>query len=187
MQDFFYTTVLGTCLAMTQPYHRLGNLKPPERFFTKRYMLHLFAQSVVFIFFQIFALAMLMGQHWYERKHVDEDNVLTVKLTDENTVVLAVALSQYMIASIIVSVGPPFRERWHQNKALVFCLLWQAGLVLYIIFAPQDWVKKHFFCCTDLGHVGFEIGLLILILVNAAVSIFIQYVIGHNDSVEHKA
>ena len=166
---------------MTMPYHRLGASKPPERFFTKRYMTHVFAQAIVFIFFQIFALGLLTSQPWYKSKHIDEDNVLTVNLTDENTVVMAVALSQYMIASIIVSVGPPFRQRWFENKFLVICLVWQAALVLYVIFAPQDPVKKYFFCCTDLGNTNFEVTLLVLIIANAVVSMLLQFFIGHND------
>jgi cation-transporting ATPase 13A3/4/5 len=173
VQDMFYSLVLGLCIANTPPEDRLCTRLPPKRLFSVGLMVKLLLQLGIFPIFQYIALELLYQEHWFEKFDAGDDP-LTEAWAAEGAVLNVVALAQLMIASVVVTIGRPFRNPWYTNKSHLGCMALQAAYILYLMFAAENEfshvvtnypVKAHFY--------GIIIG---IIAANAAASALATHV-----------
>ncbi len=73
---------------------------------------------------------------WYTPYVTDEP--LVESMSPENTVLNAIALAQLMIASVVVTIGEPFRMPFYTNKVHMAVLMCQMGWIFYLIFGAKD-------------------------------------------------
>lgn len=138
IQDLFFTLVLALAISKTPPYDKLHKELPPQRFFTKYFIFKLFSQMICFPIFQVISIEAMKSTSWYERYEPDRDNPLQDTYAYENTVISTIGLSQIMIASIVSSIGEPFRNEWYTNRNHVICLVLQGAFVLFQLFSRAN-------------------------------------------------
>jgi hypothetical protein len=135
-------------------------------------MFKLFSQIICFIVFQIGALALLSKQNWYVPYAVDDS--FTGTYSYETTTISNVALGQLMIASIVSSIGEPFRKQWYLNWWHVVALIFQTGWLMFQLFSGDNYFTRVILEQKPLP-VDFSFTLLGYLLFNAFVSIILDY------------
>lgn len=136
VQDLFYSLFLGLSIAYTGPQDELDVKLPPQRYLSFGLLLKLFGQLTIFPLFQYFGLLLLRTQSWYSAYETDEP--LTGSISYESTTVNAIALAQLMIASVVVTIGKPFRKPWYTSQMHLACFAGQSIWLLYILFGKYD-------------------------------------------------
>jgi len=143
IQDLFFTLVLGVVISMTPPTKTLSIELPPKRFLHPYLLSKLLVQIIIFMIFQLIALAALQRQPWYTETDAVNDP-LTVTFSYEATTINNMALFQLMIASIVSTIGPPFRASWHSNPYHVGVLILQFSWVMFQVFGRPQPGQKDF-------------------------------------------
>lgn len=140
VQDLFFSLLLGLCIAHVGPQDELAVKLPPQRFLCKGLLIKLCGQMVIFPVFQYIGLLALQSQNWYTRYQTDEP--LQHSISYETTTVGAIALSQLMLASVVITIGKPFRQPWYESRAHLILMCCQGGWVLYLLFGQYNWFMK---------------------------------------------
>ena len=173
IQDLFYTLVLGLAIAFNAPSDSLHCELPPKRFFNSYFMFKLFSQVVCFIAFQIGALVLLSEQSWYVPYVTDDP--LTDTYSYEATTISNIALGQLMIASIVSTIGEPFRKPWFLNWWHVIALIFQAGWLMFQLFSGDNYVTREILEQEPLP-TDFALMLVGYLFLNAFASLILDYI-----------
>ena len=173
IQDLFFTLVLGLAIAFNAPSEGLHCELPPKRFFNSYFMFKLFSQVVCFIAFQVGALVLLNKQSWYVPYVTDDP--LEDTYSYEATTISNVALGQLMIASIVATIGEPFRKPWFRNWWHVGSLIFQTAWLMFQLFSGDNYVTLNILEQESLP-VEFSLILVGYLFLNAFVSIVLDYI-----------
>ena len=171
IQDLFFVLVLSLAISYSPPSDRLSASVPPKTFFTKHLVLKLFSQLVCFCLFQGVSLNVLSVQDWYSRFQTDDP--LTETFSYEATTVDSMALAQLMIASVVSTIGEPFRKSWNTNKMQVTALALQFAWLLYQLFGSDKVFYQDIMQLKPLP-VSFGFTLLALMFLNLLVSVVLN-------------
>jgi cation-transporting P-type ATPase 13A2 len=163
IHDLFFTLILALIISRTPPYPILGTHCPPQRFFTKYFLFKLFSQLICFPIFQLIAIRALSAQSWYTRYEPDTSDPLHETYADENSVIAFIGLVQVMIASVVSTVGPPYRMPWYTNRNHLICLVVQGVFIFGLLFASRNAFTTEFLkikpmpvkFCFLLSFIGF--------------------------------
>lgn len=136
VQDLFFSLVLGLTISNTGPYNKLDVKLPPITLFNKGLMIKLFLQLIIFPLVQYITLLILYSQDWFVPYKTDSP--LTESYATESGVLNIIALSQLMIASVVVTIGKPFRMPWYSSKEHIIVLILQSCYVLWLIFGTNS-------------------------------------------------
>jgi cation-transporting ATPase 13A2 len=133
VQDLFFSFFLGLSISRTLPSEELTPNMPPPRLFTAGLMFRLFVHLGVFPLYQFFLLCALRTQGWYT-KFDASGSPLTVSWAPECSTMQILALAQLMIASVVVTIGKPFRLPWYRNRIHLTVLTCQTGYLFFLLF-----------------------------------------------------
>ena len=95
----------------------------------------LFYFAGIFPIFQYITIQVLYQQHF---TRFETDDPLVEAYAYEGSVVNIVALAQLMIASVVSTVGEPFRKPWYQNRTHLAVMLVQSGWIFYLLFGADS-------------------------------------------------
>ena len=129
IQGLFYTTLPGIAIALTPHSERLGTELPPKRYFTPWLLTQLLPQLLIFTGVQVYALYLLSVQSFYTRYATDDP--LSSTYSYEATTLENVVLAQLMIASVVSTIGEPYRLEWYTNYAHLVILALLTGWFIY--------------------------------------------------------
>jgi cation-transporting P-type ATPase 13A2 len=136
IQDMFYSLVLGLCIADTPPSDALCKQLPPQTLFSPWILAKLLPQLGIFPAFQAITLAILKSQRWYVP--FETDDPLNESYANEGAALNIIALAQLMIASVVVTIGQPYRQAWYTNKTHIGVLLLQTAFIMYLLFGESN-------------------------------------------------
>lgn len=114
----------------------LSKRMPPERFLTRYFLLQLGVMLFLIMSFQILSLVLLILQDWYSP--VADLIAFEETYSYEASTLQIMALSQLMIASLVSSIGPPFRRPWTENRYHLTALVVQGAWLLFQLFAQKN-------------------------------------------------
>jgi cation-transporting ATPase 13A3/4/5 len=143
IQDLFFTLVLSLAISVTPPAKKLETELPPQKFFTRYFCFKLVSQLILFPVFQLIVLKALSRQDFYE-KYEPEGDILEDTYSYETSCIAHIGLVQLMLASVISTVGHPFREPWYTNKYHVGILILQGVFVCIQIFMRENAFTRDF-------------------------------------------
>ena len=135
IQDFFFSLWLGLAIADTPCSDQLSVRLPPQSLFSRGLMAKLLIQLAIFPVIQKITLEILFAQEWFTPTVIDDD---FPSYCHEGAVLNIIALSQLMIASVVVTIGEPFRKPWYTNKTHVAVLLVQTSWIMYLMFGENN-------------------------------------------------
>ena len=137
VQDMFFSLVLGLCIANTPPHDTLSERMPPRRLFSFGLMAKLLMQLAIFPAMQAITLQVLYSQSWFEKFEAGDDP-LTQAWSHEGAALNIIALAQLMIASVVVTIGRPFRHPWYTNTAHILVMTLQAAYITFLLFNHDE-------------------------------------------------
>ena len=194
--DLIITTTVAVLIGKTDPYPELVVNRPKGSLLTTSNLLSITMQVALTAAIQLGALLLLMLQPWYIAVQPHGDEVIIPCW--EVTVVFCISSFQYLIIALAFSYGPPYRQPVYTNVLFMLALLALACFSLVLVLLPvgplADFFQvmgvdlKPFF--RDSSNEGsgdggncyfFRACILLLVVVNAVVSFFIEYLVVEND------
>jgi cation-transporting P-type ATPase 13A2 len=136
VQDLFYSLFLGLCISDLGPAETLSTRLPPQSLFSPGLMVKLLLQLGIFPAVQAITLRILKTQEWYTPYETDDP--LNDSWAVEGSVVNIIALSQLMIAAVVVTIGAPFRKPWYTSRNLLIVLALQTAYIFYLLFGETN-------------------------------------------------
>lgn len=138
-EDIFYTLLLGLAISITLPSNSFTEDVPPTRFLDFYLLFKMFSQLIVFVIFQIAALWLLSSQSFYVRYETDDP--LSSTYSYEATTLYCMSLFQLMAASLVSTMGEPFRCPWFTNPLHVSLLVFQLAWLFYQLFGDDSFTN----------------------------------------------
>ncbi len=136
IQDMFYSLFLGLAIADIPPDEILSIKRPPTSLFDRGLMVKLFLQLIIFPVFQYIVLQALKTQDFYTPFETDEP--LSESYAYEGAALNIMALAQLMIASVVVTIGKPFRKPCYTSWKHMTLLLIHTSWIMYLLFGEKS-------------------------------------------------
>eukprot|EP00200_Dunaliella_tertiolecta_P004519 CAMPEP_0202343544 /NCGR_PEP_ID=MMETSP1126-20121109/3613_1 /ASSEMBLY_ACC=CAM_ASM_000457 /TAXON_ID=3047 /ORGANISM="Dunaliella tertiolecta, Strain CCMP1320" /LENGTH=1592 /DNA_ID=CAMNT_0048934615 /DNA_START=141 /DNA_END=4919 /DNA_ORIENTATION=+ len=168
LEDMLHTTLLASCMALTEPARKLGLQRPPSRVLCLAVCLPVLAQVAVDTVFQLLALYLLEHEVWFEPFDASAHKALNISVSEkrpEAGVLFIIACWQLVINALVFNVGKPFRRGLWTNSWLLGVLTVLVTFDSYVLWAPGDSFRRKVPAVIDLPLM-FRAKLFGLVLAN---------------------
>ncbi|KKK26723.1 putative P-type ATPase [Aspergillus rambellii] len=127
-------------MGWTAPYPVLSRKRPTADLVSRKVLTPLLGQITICVLVQLVAYKSVQSQPWFKppSKKLEDDNIEN----SENTALFLVSSFQYILASVVLSVGPPFRKSMRSNKPFLAVILVDVLFSCYMLFRPSAWVTR---------------------------------------------
>ncbi|KAI9652561.1 MAG: hypothetical protein M1829_001503 [Trizodia sp. TS-e1964] len=120
------------------PYQTLSRKRPTANLVSRKILTPLISQMVICVTIQLIAFISVRKQPWYIPPKTDLDK--SQFANSENSTLFLVSCYQYILSSIVLSVGPPFRQPMTSNTPFVVAIVVAALFSTYMLFDPARWL-----------------------------------------------
>ncbi|CAN3376596.1 hypothetical protein DIURU_002655 [Diutina rugosa] len=166
--DLFLILPLAIFMSWCKPYHKLVTKRPTANLVSPKILIPLLCQIFVLALFQIGLWLQVKKEPWYVEPVPGGDD--EVKSSD-NTVLFLFSNFQYILMSVVLSVGPPYREPISKNTPYLINLV-VSTLISIALFAVDGNSKTgDLMQLTNLSR-GFYWLLLVMAAVNFGLMLF---------------
>ncbi|KAA8495587.1 Vacuolar cation-transporting ATPase YPK9 [Porphyridium purpureum] len=180
--DLILIIPLGILVGKLSCAPRLTHIKPPVALSERRVLVSVFGQAAIMLIFQVGTVALV---HWNGldtdlagvQAVIEKKNSPMVMLV-ENTSLFLVTNFQYILACVVFNLGPPYRQRFSENRAFLWLVsvLTLACLLLVVLSVGENrYVGMHSLIGRwlelDYLSVGFRAQLLCVIALNGVSSV----------------
>lgn len=134
--DLFLILPLAIFMSWAKPYERLVVRKPTANLVSPKVLIPLICHIAVILVFQLGIWRSVRHEPWYV-KPVPSNDDENVKSSD-NTVLFLFTNFQYILNSMVLSSGPPYRELVYKNKPFLINLVAALCLSLLLFLIEED-------------------------------------------------
>ncbi|XP_030228838.1 probable cation-transporting ATPase 13A3 isoform X2 [Gadus morhua] len=184
-------------MSLNPAWKELVPRPPPSGLISAPLLFSVLTQILICLAFQVLPFLWVQQQPWYEQWtplsnacntsaststhsmtnissfEVDPDYISNY----ENTSIFYVSSFQYIIVAIIFSKGKPFRQPSYKNWPFMLSALTLYVFMLFVLFHPIEAMDDFFkIVCVPFS---WRIKLFLIVLANAAVSVFVEVGIDH--------
>ncbi|KAJ5736601.1 uncharacterized protein N7483_001726 [Penicillium malachiteum] len=170
-------------MGWTAPYPTLSRKRPTADLVSRKVLTPLLGQIAIVVIGQLVIFKTVQTQPWFLPPQLDLEKSNIVN--SENTALFLFSCLQYILISIVLSVGPPFRQPMTLNVPYVCTIIIDLSLAAWMLFRPSEWVKSimqlTWMSDTYRGcALGFAIGMFALSWISeTAVSPKLARILGH--------
>ncbi|KAL4985673.1 hypothetical protein BDW68DRAFT_164681 [Aspergillus falconensis] len=136
------TLILPIAIFMgwTGPYDILSRKRPTADLVSRKVLTPLLGQITINVIVQFLAYRSVQSRPWFKAPNIElgEDNIEN----SENTVLFLTSSFQYILASVVLSVGPPFRKPMRTNVPFLTVIVADLMFSGYMLFRPSVWIKQ---------------------------------------------
>ncbi|OJJ55329.1 hypothetical protein ASPSYDRAFT_159263 [Aspergillus sydowii CBS 593.65] len=131
---------IAVFMGWTAPYPVLSRKRPTADLVSRKVLTPLLGQIIVCVIVQLIAYKSVQSQPWFKAPNTDlgEDNIEN----SENTVLFLTSSFQYILASVVLNVGPPFRNPMKSNRPFLAVISIDLIFSVYMLFRPSSWVRR---------------------------------------------
>ncbi|KIW71556.1 hypothetical protein, variant [Phialophora macrospora] len=157
---------LAIFMGWTGAYPVLSKKRPTASLVSRKVLTPLLGQIVLQLLVQLIAFETVQTQPWYIPPRVDKEKSSVDN--SQNTALFLVTCFQYTLSSVVLSIGPPFRQSMATN--VPFCVTIVAALLisLYMLLDPAKWLMQ-FMDLTEMSP-DYDVFLLALAIAGFAVA-----------------
>ncbi|XP_053566183.1 polyamine-transporting ATPase 13A3 [Bombina bombina] len=187
--DLAIILVVVFTMSLNSAWKDLVAQRPPSGLISGPLLFSVLSQIIICLSFQTLAFLWVKEQPWYE-VWTPSSNACNVSIAVvdndtlhdehniknyENTTLFFVSSFQYLIVAVVFSKGKPFRQPSYKNILFVVSVLALYALILFFMLYPIKSVEN-FFELVCLPY-QWRIVMLIIIIVNALVSVLVENVV----------
>ncbi|KAM7409529.1 hypothetical protein PAMA_001151 [Pampus argenteus] len=175
-------------MSLNPAWQELVSRRPPSGLISGPLLFSVLTQILICLGFQIFTFVWVQKQPWYTvwtplsdacnlSSHLNMSDLNDTEVEEhniqnyENTSLFYVSCFQYLIVAIVFSKGKPFRQPSYKNWPFVLSVLSLYIFLLFILFHP---VAEFAFLEIVCVPFDWKIKLVLIIIVNAAVSVLVE-------------
>ncbi|XP_064459602.1 polyamine-transporting ATPase 13A3-like isoform X2 [Ornithodoros turicata] len=143
--DLFLITLFAAVFGRTRPSPVLDKSPPPLSLMGLTPLVSILSQILLVVLAQMSGVLLLWRQSWYQ-PHIqvdggDEDEELACQ---DNYVVFAVSVFQYITLAVIFSKGHPYRKTIFSNYWFLSSLVLMTAMTLYLVLYPSQFLVNAF-------------------------------------------
>ncbi|XP_053539033.1 polyamine-transporting ATPase 13A3 isoform X3 [Ictalurus punctatus] len=186
--DMAIILVVVFTMSLNPAWNVLVSQRPPSGLISGPLLFSVLTQILICLGFQTFTFLLVRNQDWYEIWSPESDACNTSSYSNlsqnsseiddhniqnyENTSLFYVSSFQYLIVAIVFSKGKPFRQPSYKNwPFMVSVVSLYIFLLVIMLFPISDIDDALQIVCVPFN---WRITVLIIVLVNAAVSVFVE-------------
>lgn len=114
--DLLLIIPIAVTMSWSKPYHELAKKRPSANLVSPKILVPLILDIVFLFLFQFLPWIWIQGRPWYIKPIVGGDDAVQ---SSDNTVLFYISNFQYILTSVVLSIGPPYREPVHHNVQYV--------------------------------------------------------------------
>ncbi|KAL3458039.1 hypothetical protein BJX64DRAFT_267592 [Aspergillus heterothallicus] len=128
-------------MGWTAPYPTLSRKRPTADLVSRKVLTPLLGQITICVLIQLVVYKSVQSQPWFNAPDIrlGEDNNIE---NSENTALFLISSYQYVLASIVLSVGPPFRKPMRSNTPFLIVIMLDLAFSSYMLYMPSEWMKR---------------------------------------------
>jgi cation-transporting ATPase 13A3/4/5 len=138
--DLVLILPIAIFMGWTGPYPKLSNKRPTASLVSRKVLTPLLGQIAICVLIQLVSFELVQQQPWYKPPKLDKEE--SNSKNSQNTTLFLVSCYQYILASVVLSVGPPFRQPITQNVPFVSTLVATLLISTYMLLDPAEWLYK---------------------------------------------
>ncbi|THC91561.1 hypothetical protein EYZ11_008980 [Aspergillus tanneri] len=127
-------------MGWTGPYPVLSRKRPTADLVSRKVLTPLLGQILICVLTQLLVYKTVQLQPWFKPPKIDLENSNIEN--SENTALFLISIFQYTLASVVLSVGPPFRMAMRSNKPFISVIILDLIVSCYMLFKPSHWVQQ---------------------------------------------
>ncbi|KAK9242935.1 hypothetical protein V1506DRAFT_516715 [Lipomyces tetrasporus] len=154
--DMFLILPIAVFMAWAGPYPILSPKRPTANLVSQKILMNLIGQIIINVIFQFTIWTLVTQQDWYMPPVPGSDD--SHVQSSDNTSLFLASCYQYIFIAIVLSVGPPYRDRMTKNGPFMLTIAVTMTLVTLILLAPPKWL----FDLLVLTQLSFAFKLIIL-------------------------
>ncbi|ODV58141.1 putative acid anhydride hydrolase ASCRUDRAFT_22644, partial [Ascoidea rubescens DSM 1968] len=128
--DLFLILPIAIFMSWSKPYEKLVKKRPTANLVSPKILIPLVGNIVIVIIFQFIIWKLVQKEEWYIKPIPGGDDAVD---SSDNTVLFLFSNFEYILAAIILTQGPPYRESSLNNMPFVLnvsiAILFSIGLV----------------------------------------------------------
>lgn len=138
--DLLLILPIAIFMGWTGPYPTLSRKRPTASLVSRKVLTPLLGQIAITVLVQAVGFKVVQTQPWYIPPHLQrkKSNILN----SQNTTLFLVSCYQYILSSIVLSVGKPFRQSMRHNLPFVATVIVALAISTYLLFDPAPEVSR---------------------------------------------
>ncbi|RAL08393.1 putative P-type ATPase [Aspergillus homomorphus CBS 101889] len=137
--DLFLILPIAIFMGWTGPHPILSRKRPTADLVSRKVLIPLLGQITLCIITQLVAYKHVQLQPWFKPPNAGLENNIG---NSANTVLFLISSFQYILSSVVLSAGPPFRKPMISNKPFLFMVLLNLLFSCYMLFRPSRWLRR---------------------------------------------
>ncbi|KAJ5661616.1 uncharacterized protein N7477_009232 [Penicillium maclennaniae] len=125
-------------MGWTGPSSKLSQKRPTADLVSRKVLTPLLGQITIVILSQLAIFQTVQSQPWFQPPQLDLDKSNIVN--SENTALFLFSCFQYILTSIVLSVGRPFRQPMTSNVPFLCTMIIDLLIAGFMLFRPSKWV-----------------------------------------------
>lgn len=114
--DLLLIVPLAIFMSWCKPYHTVTKKRPTANLVSPKILVPLLLSILICLTFQAVPWLLVQDQTWYVKPIVGGDDAVQ---SSDNTILFFVSNFQYILAAVVLSTGPPYREPMSQNQGFI--------------------------------------------------------------------
>ncbi|OAP56697.1 hypothetical protein AYL99_08809 [Fonsecaea erecta] len=131
---------LAIFMGWTGAYPVLSKKRPTASLVSRKVLTPLLGQIVLSVLVQLVAFETVQQQPWYIPPRLDKEKSNVDN--SQNTALFLVSCFQYTLSSVVLSVGPPFRQSLATNVPFCVTIVTALLISLYMLLDPAKWLAN---------------------------------------------
>ncbi|KAI9750468.1 MAG: hypothetical protein M4579_006458 [Chaenotheca gracillima] len=156
--DIMLILPIAIFMGLSGAYPELSPKRPTASLVSRKVLTPLLGQIVLAILIQLIAFEAVQRQPWFIPPELNREKSNIAN--SENTSLFLVSCYQYVLAGIVLSIGPPFRQSMTDNVPFVVTIVVTLIISTYMLFDPAVWLQR-FMELTDMS-MNFKLFLVVL-------------------------
>ncbi|KAJ5033498.1 uncharacterized protein L3040_008613 [Drepanopeziza brunnea f. sp. 'multigermtubi'] len=161
--DLLLILPIAIFMGWTGPFPVLCQKRPTANLVSRKVLTPLIGQIAICILIQAVGFYAVRKQPWYIPPHLNRQKSNVEN--SENTTLFLISCFEYTLSSIVMSVGPPFRQSISNNLPFVVTIVVALLFSSYLVFDPSeavaefmqltkmDWDFKTFILILGIGYI----------------------------------
>ncbi|KAJ5081402.1 hypothetical protein NUU61_009666 [Penicillium alfredii] len=129
---------IAVFMGWSGPYSTLSRKRPTADLVSRKVLTPLLGQITILVLSQLVIFKNVQYQPWFLPPQLDREKSNIVN--SENTALFLFSCFQYILTSVVLSVGPPFRKPITKNVPFLCTILIDLLVAGYMVFRPSEWV-----------------------------------------------
>lgn len=133
--DLFLIVPIAIFMSWSKPFDKIVKKRPSANLVSPKILVPLLVDILIVLLFQAVPWIIVQHKPWYIKPVIGNDD--TVQSSD-NTVLFFISNFQYILIAIVLSVGPPYREKMSKNIGFIIDIALSVLVSVLLMFLSPE-------------------------------------------------